>query len=145
MPKITLEWKPVIQPLDLGEYNPALAGQVMPVCVNPPQEVMNERAKLMGEYLDGYAEYSKLVKTKDAPSDALEKIQAFDEWSKNTFSPAVDGWYARLFSHGEDAYTADDIAEFARVDAHFYNWLLRRAIEMIEEHRTGRKKNSPPR
>lgn len=145
MPKFVFEWKAVIHPLDLGEYNPALAGQTIPVCVNPQQEWMEERARLLNGFMERYREYNALLALKDAPADALEKIQAFSAWTKDTFNPAVDDWYARLFSRGEETYTAAEIAEFARVDLHFYNWLLRRVIELIEEHRTGRKKNSPPR
>ena len=131
-----LTWTPVIQYLELFEYAPALAGQSITVCVNPPQEVMDERAKIQGEFSKRFDAYTKALTDKD---DAA--IAEFTAWTKDVFVPGVNSWYARLFSHGEEKYTAEDITQYSSVDVHFYNWLLRRAIEMIDEHRSGRKKN----
>ena len=148
--KFTLEWKPVIEALDLGAYNPAFKGQSIPVCVNPPQEFMDERAEIMREFSERFDEYAK-AQTRLTSNDekkvesAQELIKAFQDWSEGHFTPAVHDWYARLFSYDGDIYSAADLTEYGRVDVHFLNWLMQRAIEMINEHRSGRKKNSMTR
>ena len=143
--KITLEWKPVLEPLHLREYNPAYGDESIPVCVNPTQEFMEERAEIIHEFSERYNEYAKALAKlkKDAGADDI--IREFSEWSESKFTPALHDWCARLFSFGDDKYTADDLAEFGRIDAHFLNWLMRRAVEMIDEHKSGRKKNSAKR
>jgi hypothetical protein len=143
--KFSLEWKPVIQLLDLGEYNQAFAGESIPVCVNPTQETLSERTALIGEFSQRFAVYQKVLNAQEKPENAVEQVQEFNTWAREVFTPGVDAWFARLFSHNGETYTAEEIAHFGRVDAHFYNWIMRRAIEMIDEHRSGRKKNSATR
>ena len=141
--KITLEWKPVLEPLHLRDYNPAYGDESISVCVNPPQEFMEERAEIIHEFSERYDEYSRtLLKKNDKDADV---IREFSEWSESKFTPALHGWCARLFSYGDDKYSADDLAEFGRVDVHFLNWLMRRAVGMVDEHKSGRKKNSATR
>lgn len=138
-----LKYQPVIQPLPLADYHQSFAPESIPVCVNPPAPFMAERDRWVEEYskwhLDIYG--STGSGSKFQGDDLVEKMKEFDSWRENVFLPALNDWFARLFSYGDEKYTAEDLAEYGQVDAHFLAWLKQRAMEMIQEHRTGVKKN----
>lgn len=135
--KVMLTWQPVLEKLPLKKYNPAVStDDHFMVCVNPDRSFMDERAALMREFASRFDAYSKALKDKDEAA-----IEAFNEWSEQVFNARVNDWYARLLSYGDDKYTAEDLAEYGRVDAHFLNWLYAECIQMIEAHKSNRKKN----
>ena len=135
--KPTIKWIPVLQPLYLRDYNSAVStDDHFQVCVNPERSFIEERSQLLREYSDRFRAYSQLLKDGN-----LEAAKDFERWSEGEFMMRVNDWYARLLSFGEDTYTADELAEIGRVDMHLLNWLQSECVQMIEAHRSQRKKN----
>jgi len=159
--KLTLIWQPVLEKLPLSKYNPAAAGDDhFMVCVNPEKSFMDERTAILREFSERFAAYEQASKsiflndqqspelTEEQQAEFLLKRRAetqgivkdFLAWSENDFSHQVNHWYARLLSFGDDKYTAEELAEFGRVDVHFINWLYSECMQMIDAHRSARKK-----
>lgn len=68
------------------------------------------------------------------------------DWIDKTYVPAMNEWFARLFSHQDgETCTAEELQNLHELDQHLVNWIMARAITMIGEHASGRKKNSAPR
>lgn len=133
--KPAFEWRPVLLPLYVKAYNPAVTtDDHFLVCVNPPREFREERLNLMREFNERMEVYVKAEPGSDA-------AKSYEDWLDTDFMPGINGWYARLLSHGEDKFTAEEIAEYGRLDAHFLNWLFAECIRMIDDHRSARKKN----
>jgi hypothetical protein len=143
-----IEWKPVLQALALSEYHPAYAENTIMVCVNPEPEFWQERAKLMEEYSKRLIELQALMTeardgskaTTEDIEAAEQKNEAFNQWAQQTFLPGMDDWFARLWSFGDEKWNKDDLNQFESTDSHLLTWLKTRSMEMIEEHRTARKK-----
>lgn len=133
-----IQWKPVLQALELKGYHPDFAGHTIMVCVNPNPELWKERTDLQNENARRYAEVA-LATEKKAPN--AEKLAAdYITWFDQTFVPRANEWFAKLWSFGEEKFTVQDLDEYNTVDPHFLGWLKQQSITMIEEHRIGRKK-----
>lgn len=141
-----IEWKPVLQTLALKEYHPGYGEEVIMVCVNPQPEFWQERQELLNEFARRMREADTAVqKASITPSDELrdaaEKAAGeFGEWSRGTFVPAIWAWFAKLWSFGEDTWTPEEVAELDATDTHLTSWLNTRSIDMINEHKSARKK-----
>lgn len=145
--KFELKWQPVLEPLSVRKYNKdAQEDHAFQVCVNPTPELWGERAKLLAEYADRYLTYEKHLRdvqnaeAGEAPG-LNEKVSEFLAWYNETFAPTNHSFIAKLLSFGEEQYSADDLESWRAVDPHFVNWLINQVIQMVEDHKTGRKKN----
>ncbi len=146
-----LTWKPVLQALALRDYHPDYGENVIMVCVNPQPEFLQERATLMEEYSKRFADI-KLAEAKltaartTGKEDAelalqfQEQIQAFNTWMEQVFVETANDWFARLWSFGADQFTGADLKQYDEIDPHFLTWLKNRSMDMIDEHRQGKKK-----
>ena len=146
---IRIEWKPVLQALMLRDYHPDYGEERIMVCVNPQPEFWRERTTLMTEHARLYAAADvanqKVGTASEDQKQAAEiaagqKATEYMLWLEQTFLPGINGWFARLWSFGEDQYTLEDINEYHQVDEHFVTWLKTRSIEMIEAHASAKKK-----
>lgn len=138
--KIT--WKPVLQALALRDYHPAYSENTIMVCVNPQSEFWKERADLLEKNARRYAESDPATNTRKKmdPGDVQKMASEYLSWFEQEFVPKANDWFARLWSFGEEQFTVDDLKEYNEIDPHFLVWLKQRSIEMIEEHRQGKKK-----
>ncbi len=143
-------WKPVLQALALRDYHPDYGENVIMICVNPQPEFYAERTALMAEYskqliqMQAATQKATILKgeaKEETSEQAAQLNQAFSVWAEQTFLPGMQGWFARLWSFGAEQFTVDDLDEYEKVDPHLLAWLKRCSMEMIEEHRQGRKKN----
>lgn len=151
--KLPDTWKPVIHLLDLGEYHADYAGQTIPVCVNPTRTMMNERSNLLVEYATRFASYNKYnemaqngIKLSDEQRQEMNaSLPEALAWFDTTYAPAMNEWFAKLFSYKDgETCTAEELQNLRELDEHLVNWIMARAITMISEHASGRKKNSKP-
>jgi hypothetical protein len=147
---VKIEWRPVLQPLMLKEYHADYGEERIMVCVNPRPDFLRERSDLIAEYTRRAAEMQLLANkariagmgdgitlTKQQADDAAAALIA---WGESTFIPAMHNWFARLWSFGDDRYTAADVDQYQEIDPHFVAWAKARSIEMIEAHASARKK-----
>lgn len=146
---VKIVWKPVLQPLLLREYHPDYGDEKILVCVNPQPAFLKERSELMAENSRRLAEVGLLKqKAEIAGSENREQAeqkynQAFAEyvaWGETVFLPAVQAWFAQLWSFGPEQYTAADLDQYQEIDPHFASWAKVRSMEMIEQHASARKK-----
>ena len=137
-----IEWKPVLQALALKDYHPAYGSETIMVCVNPSPELWQERTNLQNENARRYAESNpeSNARTNMDRAEIEQKAAEYLTWFAQEFVPQANDWFARLWSFGEEKFTVEDLAQYNNVDPHFLAWLKQRSIEMIDEHRTGRKK-----
>jgi hypothetical protein len=144
----------IVRPLDFSEYAEEYEGQSMQIWVNLNQEMLNKRADLALEITDLAEQFEKLTiqgaKFHDNPEmkarldevkDKTEKcIKAMEAANNRTY-----GFYAEVWSQGEDKFTAEQVRAFAeevaKADEAFWIWLTRRTNQMIDEHRENVLKN----
>jgi len=144
-----LEWKPVLQALALKDYHLEYEDNVIQVCVNPQPDFLQERTALMVENSSLLMRVQRATQNiaqakgddlEAATQAAREARDSFNTWIQQGFLPGIQNWFARLWSFGNETFTAEDLDEYEKVDPHFLNWLKRRSMEMIDEHQAGRKK-----
>jgi hypothetical protein len=141
-------WQPVLRVLALKDYHPAFADEMINVCVNPQPDFWQERETLQNEYSQRLFEaQAATIKAGSAKEDVEElarrrdeKTAELDAYTKQFFLPGIQDWFARLWSFGDEKWTGEDLNDLENTDPHLLAWLKRRSIEMIEEHRAGRKK-----
>jgi len=136
--KIT--YKPVLEPLPLSGYHPDYGVESLQVCVNPPAELWEEREALLKEQVDHSEAVLEQIKKAKAEKKQ-EAIDALNQWAETVYLPKTNDWFARLWSFGDDKWTAADLLNVHETDAHLLTWMKNRSIEMVEAHRLARKKN----
>lgn len=138
-PKIT-------QPLDLGDYAEALAGQQFTVWVNPPEKLrrqyFTDLQNVLGARDDLAAAWRVLA---DAPDDQTAKNQHADALNRmETLTAAMLEIISQLLSQGAEPVSVDDLKEMIaaseETDPAFYGWLAGRVWGMVADHRTNAKK-----
>jgi hypothetical protein len=140
---MSIEVVKITRPLDLGEYDEAFRGQVLFVWVNPTEEVRKMRQDLLREYRvfmqnavsaatpspknDGWGAFARLLLRKkvDGADDLVQKNQA---WLLNVLNQNPDS-----------ACSLDDLSRLQKADQVLYEWIVRRAVEMIEQHQVEKK------
>ncbi len=146
---IKITWKPVLQALALKDYHADYGDEKIMVCVNPQPAFLRVRSQLMNDYAGRYSEVELLDKKAQIASDerkheaetaAGRASTELMDWAEKVFIPGINGWFASLWSFGDDTFTVEDLNEYHSVDPHFLNWLKARSIEMIENHASARKK-----
>lgn len=142
----TIEWKPVLQKLHLRDYHPDYGDNAITVCVNPKPGFLSERDELRSEYSRRALEIQEATRKfqtsrQDKDRQEAERLGTeFNAWCKQAFLPGTQDWFARLWSFGDDPWTAADLEQIESTDEHLVIWLKMRSIEMIDNHRTALKK-----
>jgi hypothetical protein len=132
----------IVQPLELGEYAPELAGQVIQVWVNPPPAVRKEYFEVSDQIAALSTEIGKL----DPEDGRLAKLNAEAE----TLILELDANIASMWSQGapETHFSAEEVGEFRRnsfeTDQRLLSWMVGRSLRMMLEHQGALKKNSTP-
>lgn len=136
-------WKPILKPLQLSDYHPAYGAEKILVCVNPERKFWNQLSQLVRTWQERYKETARLnnaVKSaqgsdkRAAEISAGQKAGEFFIWGTQVYQQEYDGWFARLWSFGDEKYTAADLAEYRKLDTALVTWLQKRSIELICEH-----------
>lgn len=124
----------IVRPLDLAEYAPELKGHTVVVWVNPDRAFVTQRDELIEQY------NLKLDALKDNP----EGIEEFKAYTFETFLPGIFGWFAKLWSQGAEDdthWTVEEIRELEDADPALAEFMKRRSMQMIQEHRAKEKKS----
>ena len=112
----------ILKPLDLGGYDQSLQGQVIEVWVNPTRRLILQHVELM--------ERKNRV-------NSPEEIEAY--------LAELYGWYAEIWSHGSEGWTAEDVETLIRqtqdTDPQLWTYLANETVRLIGEHRSGKKKD----
>lgn len=124
--------KKVVRDLDLGEYAEEYKGLTVKVWVNPDRGTIAERDELQQEFERQAQEMRN--------NQAL--AEPFLKWTAETYAPAILDWYARLWSQGEPDthWTVDEMKELDGQDPALFDWMKRRSVQMVIQHRTREKK-----
>lgn len=138
--KFEIKYKPVLQPLPLSGYHPDYGTESLQVCVNPPKAFMEEREALLKEQAERSDAASEQMKD-PAAEVKQQAVDSLNEWAETVYLPQMNAWFARLWSFGDDKWSADDLGKIHETDAHLLTWLKVRSIEMVDAHRLARKKN----
>jgi hypothetical protein len=118
-------WKPILQALALKDYNEDFAGQVIWVCINPPADLLLE---ILGACIDYTREYeSRVADIQKLDPGAIEELTRIKQES----SQRINTCFAKLWSLGEDKYSAADLAEYQRTNPSLFKWLLDESAKMI--------------
>jgi hypothetical protein len=124
--------KKIIRDLPLEEYAEEYKGSTLKIWVNPDRGFIGRRDELQTEF------DSRLRETKT--NNAL--AEPFMTWVAEIYTPSVMDWYARLWSQGEREthWTVEELQALDERDPALFDWLKRRSVQMIVEHRTREKK-----
>lgn len=128
-----LNLKKVVRPLDLGEHAKEYAGQVLQVWVNPTLEKLRRREDLDVEHQRRISE-----------ALTLETAAALADWIRDVFEPAMQAWFADLWSQHPDPATHWTVAELQQLrseDPALLYFMNVRSTQMINEHRRVEKKS----
>lgn len=137
IPKIT-------DPLDLGDYNEALRGQLIHVWINPPSEVRGRLTPIATRGAAIVAENGQLHPEKCAEDKA--KAVALDQESSEILEKQ-DIWLSEIWSQGPEGthFSAGEIkqlrTETAETDPKLFGWMVANTIRLMGEH-LGAIKNS---
>jgi hypothetical protein len=125
----TLEVRPILRPLDLGDYNDTFRGQVLQVWVNPPRAFIRERDELVGQFT-----------LRNQAAKGKKGRALFAAWLIG-FELSMNEWFAKLWSQGEQKESAKEISDLFEKDPALVEWLKRSSIEMLSAHRNAEKKS----
>ena len=130
-PRITRE-------IDLGDYQPEFAGQVLIVWVNPPLGKLSEYDVLADTV------HSTIAKLSEAEE---EQVKALSETLVKT-NQEVYSWWSDLLSQDKEPdthFSADDMKELAEAsmesDPALWTFIQEACIGKIAEYRSTRKKD----
>ena len=152
--------KTILRSLDLGDYDEGYRGQVLQVWVNPPRSFVIERDEAIAGFMAREQALSKMAVTQTMVTlkkkswvermwsvvsrrrSASEMQQAQDEYKDyaEKFVPRMHEWFAEMWSQGEEKETAEQIAELYNAEPALVEWMKRRSVEMLVEHRSIEKK-----
>ena len=144
----------VTRPLELGEYDETLRGQTLQVWVNPPKDVRAERLSILAE-MAALIRMSVSTATDAVPAKKKPLALAL-AWFKPRKAPqsADPGlpalqlrayvWLAQILSQGEAPVSVEELERLIEADQVLYEWILKRAVEMIEAFRAEKKSPSKP-
>jgi len=123
-----------LQDLDLGDYADEYKGQglAVKVWVNPDRGTIAERDDIQAEF------DRQLQETKT--NNAL--VEPFLKWVVETYTHVILNWYSRLWSQGapDTHWSVDEMKELDKQDPALFEWMKRRSVQMIIQHRTREKK-----
>jgi len=74
------------------------------------------------------------------PSNELQNAQSEYKDYAEKFVLRMNEWFAKLWSQGEEKETAEQIAELYNAEPALVEWMKRRSVEMLVEHRSNEKK-----
>lgn len=142
-------------PLDLADYAPEMAGQVIHIWLNPPSDIRQEYLKLRVDFeqihmtlAESMAASAKKKKTDDDKKRILtaEQLADIQKQLEETASKQ-DAWLSSMWSQHPDAGTHIPAEQVTRLrqetldgDPAFYSFLVSRTLEMMLAHRADRKK-----
>ena len=140
------QYHPVTRPLYLREYAQAYGDQHLDVWVNPPAEFRAKHSALLEEFLqrtvsvEKSREIAERSQESQPAADLMREIEEYNRWTAETFIPQMDEWYATLYSQNGETWTAEEVHTFIEIDEALSNWIRRKSLDLITEHRTGKKK-----
>lgn len=130
----------IIKPLEMSEYDEAMAGLALQVWVNPPRGVHNEYWEIQSELLRLSREMDKLIKLKNPDN---KKIAVLDkEIDKN--NQGVFAWFANLWSQSEDSdshVSVEEIEAMTEEDPIIWRFMTHKTMKLISEHQENIRKN----
>ena len=140
------QYHPVTRPLYLREYAQAYGDQHLDVWVNPPAEFRAKHSALLDEFLrrtvsvETARDAAGRSQESQPAADLMREIDEYNRWTAETFIPQMDEWYAELYSQNGETWTAEEVHTFIEIDEALSNWIRRKSLDLITEHRTGKKK-----
>lgn len=138
----------ITKPLDLGDYDERLRGQVLHVWVNPNKEFNKDRLRLL-------TDYAKYMKSIARNSVAGNWFQRFKNWSvlfvtqyyRKQWLEALhdmrNAWFSRLWSQHEDAETHCTVEEVKRLSIEepaLFEWLMKESVLLLDGFAADKKK-----
>jgi len=136
IPKIT-------EPLDLGGYAPALAGQIVHVWVNSPLEKRRYYWQTSRRVIELGTEKKKLQPDKN-PND-MARTAVLEQEGKDLLGK-IDAWISEIWSQGseETHVSAETVYQFriesADTDPQLFGWMVGSSLRMMMEHQGAVKK-----
>lgn len=120
-----IEVENVIQKIDLGNYAPAYAGQVLQVWANPPREFRRVRETLLLNYV-------RIMKSGGVWNALRLRVQIWRE----------SFWLARLWSKGEkqNRWSAREVYWLRNREPALYEFMVRESMKAVDEYRASKKK-----
>jgi len=132
-----IEFPKITREIDLGDYQPEFAGQVLMVWVNPPLSKLAKYDVLADTV---HSTIDKLGEAKEAQVKAL--ADKLEKANQNVYS-----WWADILSQDEEPdtyFSADDVQALAEAslesDPGLWAFIQTACMKSIAEYRSTRKK-----
>lgn len=138
----------ITKPLDLGEYDERLRGQVLHVWVNPNKFFIKKRVELLREY----AAYMKGVAKHSVARSAYQRFKNWmvlflTQWHRKRWLEALhnlrNSWFSRMWSQHEDAETHCTVEEVKRLSIEepaLFEWLMKESVLLLDGFAADKKK-----
>ena len=138
----------VVKRMDLADYAPEYAGQVIHVWVNPPMKLLERYFELKRRAVEILQEVMTPLPASPHPEDKDgEREKDERKVEIEAIGRELMGIFAELWSQGPKGteISAAEIEALIGVsmetDPRFYGWLQERTLALIGEHRSGLKKD----
>lgn len=135
-----IQFEKVLRPLDLGDYlgegENAYRGKTLSVWVNPDQKVRNERTFLL-------VEYARLVAApkKKRFSFLKQAEPGLDPGKLDELLARNLAWLESILNQDVDnPCTVRDLKNLRAVDTVLYEWIVKRAVDMIADFQEEKKR-----
>lgn len=143
----------LVLPIDLGDYAPELAGEILNVWVDPPRRMLQEYDALIADVQE--KELKRVsADLKTPPQESTPMFQSFLASAKTLLqarkkniehAEGTDArilcWYVDIWSQGEHSLTLDEVKRIEEENPAFLGWLIGETWRMIHDNRIRQKKN----
>ena len=129
----------VTRPVALSDYAPEFGDQAIQMWVNPPRKVRMEFASMMDRYRETLAE---IEKAEEGAPELADMTQAIVD-----IAGELHGWYAKMWSQGDDEWTAEDVKAFVEAaldtDPGLWDFVQDGCLDAMAAYRRQKKADSP--
>ena len=129
----------VVRPVALSEYAPEFGDQAIQMWVNPPRKVRLEFADIM----DRYREVLSMIEEAESDDPNLENLAE----GIVIIAGELHGWYAQMWSQGEDEWAAEDVKAFIEAaldtDPGLWDFVQEGCLDAMAAYRRQKKASSP--
>lgn len=134
-----IELPKIVKRLQLAEYAEEFGEQFIEIWVNPPRDVLIQHDDLVKLVMKVNEDIAIMRKAK-RPQDEIDRLTN----EIRELQTKIAGWYSKIWSQGETAINSNEVEDLLasahESDPAFETWIVTRTLDMIKDHREGRKK-----
>ena len=129
----------VTRPIRLSDYAPEFGEQVIEMWVNPPRAKRLAYVSIMDRYRDTLGAIEQAEEGAPELADMAQRII--------DIAGELHGWYAEMWSQGEEQWTAEQVKELVEAamdtDPGLWDYIQEQSLDVMQAYRRQKKADSP--